>query len=394
MVLTREQPHFFGAGPAQLPTVVLQQAAADLIDYQGLGLGIGEISHRSKEAGKVIDDCKKHVKELLGVPETFEVFFMQGGGTTGFSSIASNLTAAKVGRDQKPGTAAYLVTGAWSEKAVQEAERLGISTEVIFNTKKASGDFVSIPATSEWVDKVTADKHSYVYLCENETVHGVEWPEVPLELAAKGVPVVADLSSNIFSREIDVNRYDLIMAGAQKNIGLAGLTIYIIRKTLLEDISKVPESQLRDMGVPIAPIASHYPTVVKNNSAYNTIPIFTLHIIDLVLQHLLKRGGLQSQQSVNEEKAKMLYEALDQHSDFYNLPVDKKVRSKMNVIFTLKKDGLNDKFVEEAAKLRLTGLKGHRSVGGFRASLYNAVDISSVRLLADFVVRFAQENAQ
>ncbi|AGO11965.1 AaceriAGR288Wp [[Ashbya] aceris (nom. inval.)] len=391
--MDRQPANYFGAGPALLPIDVLQQAARDLINFQGVGLGIGEISHRSKEAGAVIEATKAHVKELMGVPETHEVFFLQGGGTTGFSSIATNMAAAHVARTGQAGTAAYLVTGSWSSKAEEEAARLGLATERVVDVKRARGRYGSIPATEEWIGQLSRDKHSYVYLCENETVHGVEWPEVPEELAASGVPVVADLSSDILSREIDVGRYDLIMAGAQKNIGLAGLTLYIIRKRLLEDIASVTDEQLTAAGVPITPIATHYPTAVANNSAYNTIPMFTLHIMDLVFQRLLARGGLPVQQKENAEKAQILYAALDKYPDFYCLPVEKDARSLMNVVFTLKKEGLDDKFLEQAKARELTGLKGHRSVGGFRASLYNAVEVSSVRKLAEFVEKFAQENS-
>ncbi|AET38611.1 O-phospho-L-serine:2-oxoglutarate transaminase Ecym_3103 [Eremothecium cymbalariae DBVPG len=391
--MDRANPNHFGAGPAQLPTAVLQQAAKELINYEGLGLGIGEISHRSKEAGQVIEDAKKHLGELLKIPDTHEVFFMQGGGTTGFSSIASNMAAASVGRSGQVKVGAYVVTGSWSAKAAQEAERLGVPTEVVVDTKKMTGKYGSIPATSEWVGKIDVRKHSYVYLCENETVHGVEWPEVPQELVRTGVPVVADLSSDILSRRINVDQYDVIMAGAQKNIGLAGLTLYVVRKIFLENIKKVPEAELLDQGLPVTPIANHFPTVVANNSAYNTIPIFTLRIMDLVFVHLLKRGGLDVQQRENEEKARVIYGALDQFSDFYNVPVDIPARSKMNVVFTIKKQGLDDEFLKQAKELGLTGLKGHRSVGGFRASLYNAVELRSVRLLADFVTKFAKDHA-
>lgn len=393
MVLDRKEPNYFGAGPAQLPTSVLQQAAKELIDFQEVGLGIGEISHRSKEAVKVIEDTKSRVRELLSVPQSYEIFFIQGGGTTGFSSVATNLTAASVGRNGFAGTAAYMVTGMWSQKAFQEAERLGINTEILFNTKHENGAYNSIPPVAEWIGKISKERHSYVYLCENETVHGVEWREVPKALAATGVPLVADLSSNIFSRKIDIERYGLIIAGAQKNIGLAGLTLYIVRKTLLYDILKVPDRKLLELGVPVSPIGTHYPTVVSNNSTYNTIPLFTLRIIDLVLERLLERGGIERQEAENEEKAGLLYDTIERFPDFYNLPVSKDVRSRMNIVFTIKKEGLETKFLKGAADLNLTGLQGHRSVGGFRASLYNAVEISSVRLLADYVSKFAQDNA-
>ncbi|QLG74348.1 hypothetical protein HG535_0G02320 [Zygotorulaspora mrakii] len=395
MTLQREEPTHFGAGPAQLPTEVLQQSAKDLINFNNLGLGIGEISHRSKDATKVIDDAKAHLKELMNIPDTHEVFFMQGGGTTGFSSIASNLSAAYLGKTGKVGTAGYLVTGSWSQKSLEEAKRLRVPTEVIFNSKDYNnGKYGSIPPESEWAGKVKDGQFSYVYLCENETVHGVEWPRLPECVTSNpDIELVADLSSDILSREIPVSQYGLIIAGAQKNIGLAGLTLYIIKKSILEDIKKASEEEIHKAGLPITPIAFDFPTVVKNNSAYNTIPIFTLHVMDLVFQHLLKKGGVKAQQFENEKKADILYTSLDQFPNFYNMPVDKSCRSKMNVVFTLKKEGLDEKFLKEAAELNLTGLKGHRSVGGFRASIYNALSVESVQKLANFVREFAEKNA-
>lgn len=395
MTLTREEPSHFGAGPAQLPTSVLQQASKDLINFNGIGLGIGEISHRSKDATGVIENAKSHLKELMKIPDTHEVFFMQGGGTTGFSSIASNLVAAHFGKTGEVAPGGYLVTGSWSKKSFEEAKRLYVPAEVVFDAKNFNnGKYGYIPAESEWQDKVKGKKFSYMYLCENETVHGVEWPQMPKCIRDDpNIELVADLSSDILSREIDVSQYGVIMAGAQKNIGLAGLTVYIIKKEILDNISKAPEDKLHELGLPITPIAFHYPTVVKNNSAYNTIPIFTLHIIDLVFQHLLKKGGVTAQGAENEKKSKLLYNALDANSQFYNLPVDASCRSRMNVVFTLKKEGLDEKFLQEANSLKLTGLKGHRSVGGFRASIYNALSVEVVEKLANFVETFAKQNA-
>ncbi|AHY77472.1 ADI_G0057140.mRNA.1.CDS.1 [Saccharomyces cerevisiae] len=395
MSLEREEPQHFGAGPALMPTPVLQQAAKDLINFNDIGLGIGEISHRSKDATKVIEDSKKHLIELLNIPDTHEVFYLQGGGTTGFSSVATNLAAAYVGKHGKIAPAGYLVTGSWSQKSFEEAKRLHVPAEVIFNAKDYNnGKFGKIPDESLWEDKIKGKAFSYVYLCENETVHGVEWPELPKCLVNDpNIEIVADLSSDILSRKIDVSQYGVIMAGAQKNIGLAGLTLYIIKKSILKNISGASDETLHELGVPITPIAFDYPTVVKNNSAYNTIPIFTLHVMDLVFQHILKKGGVEAQQAENEEKAKILYEALDANSDFYNVPVDPKCRSKMNVVFTLKKDGLDDQFLKEAAARHLTGLKGHRSVGGFRASIYNALSVKTVQNLVDFIKEFAEKNA-
>ncbi|XDT04240.1 Aminotransferases class-V pyridoxal-phosphate attachment site [Nakaseomyces glabratus] len=394
-MLDREEPHHFGAGPAQLPTPVLQQAAKDLINYNGIGLGIGEISHRSKDATKVIDDAKKHLIELMDIPDTHEVFFLQGGGTTGFSSLATNLEAAYIAKTGEVAPGGYLVTGSWSQKAYEEAKRLHVPAQVIFNSKDFNDNkkFGDIPEESQWSDRVKGNKYAYVYLCENETVHGVEWQSLPKCLIEDpNIEIVADLSSDILSRKIDVSKYGVIMAGAQKNIGLAGLTLYIIKKEILKNIESMDTDKLAEMHIPITPIAFDYPTVAKNNSAYNTIPIFTLHIMDLVFKHLITKGGVKAQEEENIKKAEILYNALESYPDFYNLPVAPKSRSRMNVVFTLKKDNLDEKFLKEAAQDKLTGLKGHRSVGGFRASLYNALTLESVELLVKFVKKFAEEN--
>lgn len=387
--LSREEPHYFGAGPALLPTSVLQQAAYDLISFQGENIGVGEISHRSKPASKVIDNTKENLSKLMNIPDTHEVFFMQGGGTTGFSSIVYNLMANYAKRNNgKKGKCAYAVTGSWSAKSAEEAKRLGFDVDIVVNTKdKKYGD---IPPYSEWrpIDKETT---AYLYVCDNETVNGNEFNGTPgSDYLSEGVELVSDMSSSILSKEVDVSKYGLIMAGAQKNIGLAGLTIYIIKKTLLEQQS---DEELTASGMPLVPIAFHYPTVVKNNSAYNTIPIFICHIINLVTEKLLKEGGVSAIQKTNEHKARILYEALEKYPNFYNLPVtNPDVRSNMNVVFTLPNSELESKFVSEAAEVKLTGLKGHRSVGGIRASIYNAISLESVQLLVKFVEDFANAN--
>ncbi|CCD24583.1 O-phospho-L-serine:2-oxoglutarate transaminase NDAI_0D02690 [Naumovozyma dairenensis CBS 421] len=395
MSLEREEPTHFGAGPAQLPTEVLQQAAKDLLNYNNLGLGIGEISHRSKDATQIIESSKQNLKELMNIPDTHEVFFMQGGGTTGFSSLATNLAAAYVGKTGQIANAGYLVTGSWSLKSFQEAKRLHVPCEIIFNSKDFNdeGKFVDIPDESLWEDRVKGKKFSYVYLCENETVHGIEWNQLPKCIVDDpNIELVADLSSDILSRKIDVSKYGVIMAGAQKNIGLAGLTLYIIKKSILTNIEKVDDTLLHEFDIPVTPIAFDYPTVVKNNSAYNTIPIFTLHVMNLVFEHLIKKGGVEAQEKENDAKAKILYDILDAYPNFYNLPVKPNARSRMNVVFTLKKEGLDEKFLKDAAERKLTGLKGHRSVGGFRASIYNALTLASVEKLVQFIKDFAVEN--
>lgn len=386
MSLNREEPNYFGAGPALLPTDVLQQAAFDLLRYDGQNLGVGEISHRSKPAIKVIDDTKANLTKLLDIPDTHEVFFMQGGGTTGFSSIVYNLFAHNVLKTGKKGHAAYAVTGSWSKKSAEEAARLGFDVDVVVDTKSAK--YADIPAYSDW--KPVQKDAAYLYVCDNETVNGTEFSDVPgPDYLPEGVELVADMSSNILSKKVDVSKYGLIMAGAQKNIGLAGLTIYIIKKTLLEH---APDAQLKALGIPLVPIAFHYPTVVQNNSAYNTIPIFTCHILKLVTDKVLSEGGIGAIQDKNEHKARILYEALEKHPELYRVPVASKgARSRMNVVFTLPSEDLENKFIKEAADRGLTGLKGHRSVGGMRASIYNAVSVHSVELLVAFIEEFAQE---
>ena len=386
--LNREEPHYFGAGPALLPTSVLQEAAYDLITYGDENIGVGEISHRSKPAIGIIDSTKEKLSELMNIPDTHEVFFMQGGGTTGFSSIVYNLMANYTKRTGKKGKAAYAITGSWSAKAAEESKRLGFETDIVVNTKdKKYGD---IPPYSEWrsIDK---ESTAYLYVCDNETVNGNEFQDTPgPNYLPEGVELVSDMSSNILSKEIDVSKYGLIMAGAQKNIGLAGLTIYIIKKSLLEQAS---DEELNSKNVPLTPIAFHYPTVVKNNSAYNTIPIFTCHMINLVLKKLLEAGGVSAMEKTNEQKANILYGALENYPNFYKMPVtNRSVRSRMNVVFNLPNADLEAKFVSEAAERKLTGLKGHRSIGGIRASIYNAVSLESVELLVKFVNDFAEAN--
>ncbi|KAH3678202.1 hypothetical protein WICMUC_001631 [Wickerhamomyces mucosus] len=382
--ITREEPHYFGAGPAALPTSVLQQAAQDLINFKGLGLGIGEISHRDKNAINVIDETKSKLIELLEIPDTHEVFFLQGGATSGFSAIATNLLAHHAKKTGKRGKASYVITGGWSSKAYEEINRFGIESEILSNSKEIYGSFGKIQPFEEW-NKPSEDS-AFVYYCDNETVHGVEFPFVP---QYENVEIVADLSSNILSKKIDVSKFGVIYAGAQKNVGLAGITIYIIKKSLLDQAN---DQELRDLSLPITPISFHFPTVVKQNSLYNTIPVFTVQILNLVLGKLIKDGGLNHQEALNLQKSSNLYDILDKYSDFYSLPVDKEFRSKMNVIFKTPSVELEDKFLEGAKEVKLTGLKGHRSVGGLRASLYNAVTVESTELLINFVERFAQEN--
>ncbi|ODV87520.1 hypothetical protein CANARDRAFT_26919 [[Candida] arabinofermentans NRRL YB-2248] len=388
MTLERAEPNYYGAGPAKLPTSVLQQAAKDLLNYNSIGLGAGEISHRSGPAKDIVKDTKKYLTELLDIPDTHEVFFMQGGGTTGFSSVATNLTAAFVKKTGKAGKPGYVVTGTWSKKSYEEAVRLGFECDVILNSKEVDGKFGTIPSVEKWNIPSDLTNTPYVYFCDNETVNGVEFDEFPFE-KFPGVEIVADMSSNFASKKIDVSKYGCILAGAQKNVGLAGISVYIIKKSLLDIAS---DQELKKLGVPLSPIAFDYPTVVKNDSAYNTIPIFTVRIVELVIENLLQNGGLEVQEQINKKKAELLYGTLDKYPTIFNLPVEPSVRSKMNVVFTFKDNSLESEFLKSAQEQGLTGLQGHRSVGGMRASLYNSVSLESTELLCKYIDQFAQSH--
>lgn len=365
-----EKPTYFGAGPAVLPTSVLKQAAADLVQYKDNSVGIGEISHRLKDAAELINETVENVKAVLNVPDTHTVLFLQGGGTSGFSSIATNLLAWWAQKTGKKGQPGYIVTGTWSKKAFEEAQRLGAEPYLVTKPLK----FVTIPNPQEWTIK---EGTPYVYYCDNETVNGVEFSWVP-EVEPL---LVADMLSNFLSKEVDVSKFGVIFGGAQKNIGIAGLSLYIVRNDLLE---QAPAPKLLKLGIPVGPIALDWPIVAKNNSAYNTIPIFTLHVLNLVLRGL-KQRGLKSQEQENKTKAELVYAALDKRPDLFTVPVEKPYRSRMNVIFTLPKE---KEFLEGAEKKGLSGLKGHRSVGGMRASLYNAVGLDQVKQLVEYIENF------
>ncbi|RKP30181.1 phosphoserine aminotransferase [Metschnikowia bicuspidata] len=387
MSLHREKVHYFGAGPAKVPTEVLDQAALDLCNYENTNLGVGEISHRSKSATKIVDDTKANFKQLINIPDTHEVFFTQGGGTTAFSATAYNLMANYAKKTGRKGKSAYAVTGCWSKKAAEEAQRLGFDVDIVTDGKNTN--YTSIAPYTAW-KPIDAANTAYLYVCDNETVHGNEFSDVPgPEYLPAGVELVADTSSNILSKKVDISKYGLLVAGAQKNVGLAGLTIYIIKKSLLDQAS---DSELRALNVPLCPIAFSFPLLVANNSAYNTMPVLTCHILKLVTQKLLADGGVEAMEAENEYKARILYRALEKYPALYRLPVDTGSQSRMNVVFTLPSEELETAFLEGAAERAMTGLKGHRSVGGLRASLYNAVSRESVERLVEFVDEFGKSH--
>ena len=355
----------FSAGPAALPEEVLRQAAEEMLDWHGAGMGVMEMSHRGKEFMSIAEAAEADLRELLAVPANYRILFMQGGAIAENAIIPMNLLG-----DRK--VADYVVTGSWSQKSQKEARRYaGVN---IAATSEAGG-FTSVPAMRDWQ---LSDDPAYVFTCTNETIGGVEYPFEP-DLAQIGraeVPVVADMSSHILSRVIDVSKYGLIFGGAQKNIGPAGLTICIVREDLL------------GRAMPLCPSAFDYKTVAEAGSMYNTPPTYAIYIAGLVFQWLKRQGGVAAMEARNIAKARLLYDYLD-GSGFYENRVDPACRSRMNVPFFLKDESLNDAFLSGAKDAGLVQLKGHKSVGGMRASIYNAMPIEGVAALVDYMKAFA-----
>lgn len=356
----------FSAGPAVLPLPVLEKAQADLVSYQGCGMSVMEMSHRGKEFEGIIARADAGIRKLLGISEEYAVLFLQGGASLQFAMIPQNLFI--------PGKPVDVIhSGMWTKKAIAEHKkicehRLAASTE--------SENFMRLPRMDEIQLSGSA---SYVYMCSNNTIFGTQFKQFP---ETGDVPLVADMSSDILSRPIDVSKFGLIFAGAQKNIGPSGVTVVIIRKDLAE---RAPES---------LPTMMQYRTHIKENSLYNTPPTFAIYIAMLVFEWLLENGGIPAMQKVNEEKAKILYDAIDA-TDFYHCPITVPAdRSTMNVVFRIKgnNEELEKKFVSEATKNKFCQIKGHRSVGGLRASIYNAFPIEGVKALVDFMREFEKQN--
>ncbi|OTB18949.1 hypothetical protein K445DRAFT_314804 [Daldinia sp. EC12] len=421
---------YFGAGPALLPTSVLEEASQALLNYKDTGLGIAEHSHRSQYAADIINQAKSDLTTYLDIPEDYEILFMQGGGTGEFSATVYNLVGAWVTRkkaeilkqlgvqseeeaNQEELVTAlkkavdtelkldYLVTGGWSLKAYQEAGRLlgPEYTNLVTDSRTVNeGKFGKIPDESTWKLSKNA---AMVYYCDNETVDGVEFPKFPDTLVpdsnGEGPIVVADMSSNILSRRIPVKNFSAIFFGAQKNLGSTGVTVVIIKKSLLPPACPQPSPALmRKLGLPVPPIVFSYETVAKNNSLYNTLSIFDVYIAGQVLKKLLATfpDKVDGQQAVADQKADIIYKALEAHPNVYRIVPDKSVRSRMNICFRVTinddTDGTEARFLKEATAVGLTGLKGHRSVGGIRASNYNSIPLAGAQKLADFINNFAQ----
>lgn len=349
----------FSAGPAVLPEDVLKEAAVEMLDYRGCGMSVMEMSHRGKEYQKIIDDATDDLRKLLNVPDNYRILFMQGGATLQFSAVPLNLMKNK--------KAGYITTGVWAKKAKEEAVKYG---EVIELASSADKNFSYIPDCSDL--PITSDM-DYVYICENNTIYGTKYHTLP---DTKGVDLVSDVSSCFLSEPMDVSKYGMIFGGVQKNIGPAGLSIVIIREDLI-----------RDDIHPLAPIYCKYKIHDDNGSMYNTPACYNIYICGKVFRWLLDMGGLEAMKQMNERKAKILYKFLD-NSKMFKPTIQDPDRSLMNVPFITGDKELDAKFIEESEKAGLKSLKGHRSVGGMRASIYNAMPVSGVEKLVDFMDDF------
>ena len=354
----------FSAGPSMLPLDVLNKAAAELVCYGESGMSVMEMSHRSPDYEAIINDAEAMLRQLMNIPDNYKVLFLQGGASTQFAAVPLNLI-------KRTGKADYAVSGQFSGKAYKEAQKLGYDVKCIATTKDDNFDHVPV-ITKDMVREDAA----YLHICFNNTIYGTKYPYIP---ETGDVPLVADLSSCIISEPVDVSKFGVIYAGAQKNMAPAGLTIVIVREDLLDYAEEKMPTMLE------------WKTMAENGSMYNTPPCYTIYMAKLVYEWILSIGGLEEMKKRNVEKAAILYDYLDSQ-DYYKAPVKKESRSMMNVTFVTGDADLDKKFASEASKAGLKNLKGHRSVGGMRASIYNAMPKEGVEALVAFMKKFAEEN--
>ena len=353
----------FNPGPGTLPLEVLEQAQAELLDFKGTGMSVMEISHRSKEFEAVIEGAAADLRDLLNIPANYKILFLQGGASLQFTMLPMNLLPANASAD-------YIVTGVWGKTAIKEAKKIG-KARTAANTE-ADG-FTSVPETLDLDSQAT-----YLHFTSNETIHGIEYFTEPIPPA--GVPLVCDASSDFISRPIDVSKYGMLYAGAQKNAGPSGVTIVIMREDLLE---RIPAN---------LPIMLDYKALAESGSLYNTPPSFSIYLVGLVFKWALKLGGLAAVEKINRTKADLVYNAIDNSGGFYRGHAQPTVRSLMNIPFRLPSEELEETFAKDAKGAGLIGLKGHRSVGGMRASIYNAMTVEGTQALVNFMADFQRKN--
>ncbi len=374
MASVMHRPYNFSAGPAAMPLEVLTQAAEEMLDWPDAngkrsGMGVMEMSHRGKEFLSIYTQAEADLRELLAVPSNFRILFMQGGGLAENAIVPLNISALKPDGSGR-GAADFVVTGSWSEKSLAEAEKY-CQTHIAGNGK--AGGFTSIPEAGSWQLSANA---SYVHICSNETIHGVEYHKLPnLKALGSKAELVIDFSSHVASRSVDWTRVGLAFGGAQKNLGPAGLTLVVVREDLLGH------------ALDICPSAFNYQTVAKNESMYNTPPTYSIYMAGLTFQWLKRQGGIAAIEAANVAKAELLYKTIDT-SDLYFNKVQSDCRSRMNVPFFLRDEALNDAFLTGAKEAGLLQLKGHKSVGGMRASLYNAMPLAGVQALTAYMQEF------
>lgn len=354
----------FSPGPAILPLEVLEEAQQELLNYHNTGMSILEMSHRGKDYEAIQNETETLFKELLNAPNDYHVLFMGGGASAQFAITAMNFLTEGTEAD-------YIVTGSFAAKAQEEAARIG-KANVAATTKDTN--FNRLPA----IDEIKLSKSPvYIHMTSNNTIYGTQWQEMPEFM---GIPLIADMSSDILSRPFDVSKFGLIYAGAQKNLGPAGVTVVLVSPEMLAKANQK------------IPVIFQYGTFAKNNSLYNTPPAFAIYIINLVLKWVKKNGGLTAMEKRNHEKANLIYDAIDHSNGFYEGHSQKEYRSTMNVTFRLPNEELESTFVSEAKKVNLVGIKGHRSVGGMRASIYNAMPLEGCKQLAELMKDFAKKN--
>lgn len=360
--MTTERVTNFLAGPSSLPVEVLQQAASEMLNYKNLGLGVMEMSHRSKEFAEICSDAENDMRTLMEIPENYKILFMQGGCTGMFAAVALNFLKGK---------ADYICTGTWSEKAAKEAEKYGKVNYVVPKPAK----YLEVPSRDQWNLSEDAD---YLYFCYNETVGGIEFDSIP---DSKGIPLIVDMSSNIMTRHINVNQFACVIAGAQKNLGPAGVTMVIVREDMLGNEKT------------ICPSIWNFKKQVEMQSRLNTPPCYSIYITGLVFKWILKNGGIEAFHNGNIKKSDLLYETIKASGGFFKAIVNEGSRSRVNIVFRVGEgEVMEKKFVEEARLKGLHGLSGHRSVGGCRASLYNPITLQQVQLLSQFMKEFQVEN--
>lgn len=369
---TRKRIINFGAGPAKLPNEVLQQAQEELIHFGSSGISVLEMSHRGSDFTQIMDKAETTLRQLLAIPEEYRVLFLQGGGVGLFSAIPLNFIGRKSQR-----AADYIIAGSWSSSAAKEAEKYCNTVHRI--TPPEGNAHHSIADQSNW--NLNPDA-SYVYYCDNETIDGVEFPFIP---ETNGVPLVCDMSSNFLSRPFDITKFGAVFAGAQKNVGCAGVTVVIVRSDLL------------DYALPVTPSVWHFSKQSANKSRVNTPPTFAVYMLGLTLEWIKTQGGVEAMDKVNKVKRSMIYGVIDNSNEFYYCPVDESCRSCMNVSIRVGgrngNEALEKKFISEAAQLGMIHLNGHRSVGGVRVSLYNAVSVEDVKMLVRFMTEFQLHNS-